>query len=260
MPQVCQICNNPNRLAIDREIVAGKSKSAIALKFGVAAHSVSYHAENHLSRQLTQAWSRKSGVEAMGLMADIESLVGKARMIFDRNFEKNTASGDQTALKALDSERGTFELLVKIAALYHETKLLELRNDQQQFEEERTAETQEMLARLTDGEIELLYYLEMRMSGQEIPEHMVPEVFKEPVKETMPLPRKPLPAPEKPIVDEPASVNVSGDLQKESTPDTSGSTAGQDGLEAESKPIKRTLPPAPVKVLDDGKPSRRYGF
>jgi hypothetical protein len=125
MTMVCKICNHPRRLEIDREIVQGKSRAHIARQFGVSGDSVGHHREHHLSRQLTQAWTKKEGLDAVNLMAEIEEIIGKAKDIFNRNYE---AGRDLTALKALAEQRGVLDLLLKVATLFHEARLLELQN------------------------------------------------------------------------------------------------------------------------------------
>lgn len=204
MSRTCDTCNNPMLVEINRLLVQGKSISEIARKYGVSNQSLAYHRDNHISRQLTQAWNRKEGIQAMGLMSDIESMVNKARLIFDRNFD---AGKDLTALKALDSERGVFELLVKIAALYHEAKLMELQNDQSQFqakfEREAKVEYQNKLKLLSTDELKTYLYLVNKMNGIESPSHLppqpiqrVPEPAAAPRSEAAPIMDTPQPEPE----------------------------------------------------------------
>ena len=242
MSRSCEVCNHNKRLEIDREIVAGKSILGIARNFGVSANSVTYHKENHLSRQLTQAWGKRNGIEAMGLLADIESIVGKARLIFDRNFE---AGKDLTALKALDSERATFGLLVEIARLYHETRLAELHQVREEEDLEAQARTQEGLKRLTFEELEIFYYLRQKMTG-EMEGVEVPAVFKA-ATSPPPVPRQPLPPPRLKTA---CTTAPKPDYTVEE-PDP-GPTPG---LEPEQEPepeLPPGLPPAPVREIPGG--------
>lgn len=197
MPQSCRICNHPERLQIDREIIDGKSKSGIASRHGVPAHSVSYHAENHLSRQLTQAYEKRSLAESADLMGRIDKIIDRAEQIFSRNYERDTATGDLTALKALGEQRCTIELLAKISAYLHEARLLELQSNRDHLQQEREAEYSEQLKRLTLEELDVLQYLQAKMEGEEIEEWLVPDMFKAPI----PVPRQaqpPLPPPRPP--------------------------------------------------------------
>jgi hypothetical protein len=246
MPQTCQICNHPQRLAIDKELVQGKAKSKIALDYNVPYHSLGYHAQYHLSRQLCAAWSKRNGIEAMGLLADIENIVSKARLIFDRNFE---AGKDLTALKALDSERATFGLLVEIARLYHETRLAELQTGQEAFEQVKEKEYREGLKRLTNEELATLFRLQRKMAGDKtipglesvdldlllgIGEDPAPDL-PEPLEAPTPTPApKPLPRPQR-VQQQPIEAVPIEEQEPEPEPESKG------------------LPPAPCTEIPGGR-------
>ncbi|MFA4901620.1 MAG: hypothetical protein WC600_02625 [Desulfobaccales bacterium] len=252
MPRACQICNHPERLAIEREIVSGKSKTLISRTYGVSTDSIANHQESHLSRQLTQAWTRKSGLEVMGLMADIEDLVSKARLIFDRNFEKNSTAGDLTALNALREQRGVFELLVKIAALYHEARLLELQGSQDHLEQEQQARTKEGMSRLTFEEVEALLYLTRKMDGAEVPDADIPAIFKAPAPRTLP---PPLPRPKTPPTTD------SKPVYADDLPDP-GDSPGEPEQEPETvpEPKPRSLPPQHVTEIGEASRAEQKQF
>jgi hypothetical protein len=124
MPRVCLICNHPKRIDIDRELVQGKSLQMIANTYNVDWQAVRRHKEGHLSRQLVQAYEKKSQEWAMDLLDHLRDLVFKAEAIFKRNYERDTVQSDIVALNALREQRGTFELLAKIIA-YSQTKAIE---------------------------------------------------------------------------------------------------------------------------------------
>lgn len=209
MPRSCQVCNHPKRLQIDREIIDGKSKSGIASGYGVPAHSLSYHAEHHLSRQLTQAYEKKGLAESMDLLSRIDKILSRAEKIFTRNYEKNNMGGDTLALKALGEQRSTIELLAKISAYLHQARLAELENNQNHFQQEQQALRQEGMARLSFDELEVLLYLQRRMQGEEVPDADIPPMFRTAPVSPAPKPRpRPLPktppttAPTPPYTDE----------------------------------------------------------
>jgi transposase-like protein len=182
-------------IEINRQLVQGKSISAIAREYGVSTNSIAYHKENHLSRQLTQAYERKGLAESMDLLSRIDRIIDRAELIFTRNFAKENISGDTLALKALGEQRSTIELLAKISAYLHEARLLELQNNQANFEQEQAAAEQEAMKLLTTEELEILYYLNVKMAGEEIPTDMIPDIFRVPAQ---PQPR-PRPAPKQAV-------------------------------------------------------------
>lgn len=118
----CSVCNHSKRLEIDREIAQGKSYSGIARSYGLHNEAVRRHAENHLSRQLRQAYELKEREHGMDLLNRIDEILNKAESIFQRNYDKGK---DKIALQALSEQRNTIELLAKVSYYLHEAKRLE---------------------------------------------------------------------------------------------------------------------------------------
>jgi len=166
MGMTCTICNNPRRVEIDRELVQGKSISAIGREFGVSLESLSGHRDSHLSRQLVQAYDKKQFTESMDLLTRIEDILSKAKNIFDRNY---AIKRDGLALKALSEQRATIELLAKIAAFLHESRAMELQRQEGSYEFRRKQEEQERvkqaLERLNDAEQDLWVALIEKIEG-----------------------------------------------------------------------------------------------
>ena len=123
MSQVCLICTNSQRLEIDRRIVHGDSIASIARDFEVSYDSLFSHSKKHISRQLVKAVEQKVMIEGNELMEIIQRIIERAESIFKRNFEKGN---DATALKAIDSQRNTIQLLANISAQLHAAKMAEL--------------------------------------------------------------------------------------------------------------------------------------
>jgi hypothetical protein len=225
--------------------VQGKSKSKIALDYGVPTHSLDYHKEHHVSRQMAQHMDRKEAIDAVGLMDELQEIVADTKSIFKRNSLKDSVAGDSVALKALDSRRATFDTILKACQLYHEAKLLELENSQDRFEQERKARTQEQIKRLTTEELEAMLYLERRLAGEEIPDADVPGIFKAAAPPT-PAPRPslppPLPRPKLPPTTESEPAYAVEDPEP-----------GPDQGEPESEVEKpKGLPPAPTREIPGG--------
>ncbi len=123
MPQRCKVCDNPERLNIDRAIISGKSLKEISREFNIGYDSLYRHSQDHLSRQLSKAYELKQMGENNELLEKIESIISRAEDIFRRNYEANK---DLTALKSLAEIRSTIELLHKISYQSHQARLAEL--------------------------------------------------------------------------------------------------------------------------------------
>ncbi len=169
MSQACSICNHPKRLSIDREIVEGKSHTGISRKYGVSDQSISSHAQNHLSRQLVQAWQKKELTESMNLLSRIEDVLSKAENIFNRNY---LLKKDDLALRALSEQRSTIELLCKVAAYLHEARASELQSRHEDYESRRKEEEQERIGqaldRLNPREADLWEKLIAKINGADL--------------------------------------------------------------------------------------------
>jgi transcriptional regulator with XRE-family HTH domain len=167
MSPACTICNHPRRLEIDRELAQGKSHQGLARRYGVDAQAVTRHAQNHLARQLVQAYERKELAESMNLLGRIEGILTKATNIFDRNYAKGK---DGLALKALGEQRCTIELLAKIAAYLHESRAMELQASRGDYESRRREEEKEYvnmaLDRLNEAEADLWEALLEKIHGE----------------------------------------------------------------------------------------------
>ncbi|MFZ5451847.1 MAG: hypothetical protein ACOZF2_08280 [Thermodesulfobacteriota bacterium] len=201
-----------------------------------------------MSRQLTQAWERKGLAENMDLLARIDKIIDRAEKIFSRNYAKESVSGDTLALKALGEQRSTIELLAKISAYLHQARLLELENSQDRFQEEREAEHKERLKKLSFEELLVMSYIQTKMMGGEIPDHLahVAEMFKGLA--TAPAP--PLPKPKLP----PATPysGLGGVAEPDPIPSP---TPEPEPVDMPEKP--KGLPPAPTGKILEASPGMR---
>lgn len=157
------ILAHPNRLAMERQYLQGKSIASIARGFDVSVDSLRNHLTHHLSRQMVKAYEIKSNESSFNLLGEIDQIITDTKTIFKRNFDQNK---DITALKAIDSQRSTLELLCKISALMHDTKLLELQEQQegnQQFEQD---DFSDRLKFLTKPELEMLLALQSKIDSR----------------------------------------------------------------------------------------------
>ena len=229
MSRTCETCNHTKRVEIDRLLCQGRSISSISRDFGISTNSLSYHRDNHISRQMAQHMAKREGIDALGLMDELMEIVADTKNIFKRNYLKDTVTGDVTALRALDSRRATFDTILKACQLYHEAQLANLQNDREQFEQEANVAYQAKLKLLSTDELEMLLYLSNKMNGIETP---VPEPEPKPILQpclTAPIRRSPLPPhniPPTPVVEAPAP---------------------------EPEPEAKTLPPAPTRQIPGGR-------
>jgi transposase-like protein len=101
----------------------GGGLAKVARDFGVEYHSLYQHSQNHISRQLASVMEKKGLIESNELLETITKIITRAEDIFKRNYE---AKKDELALKALDSQRATIQLLSNISAQLHAAKIAEL--------------------------------------------------------------------------------------------------------------------------------------
>jgi hypothetical protein len=159
MADACRVCNHPHRLAIDRELVQGKSKAGISRRYSVPYNSVDGHAQNHLSHQLRTAYEKKSALEGLDLLSEIEELIRRTKRILDKAESENKLN---TALNAIGQARGSYELLSKIAFSLHQARVMELELEREKAganDQAAAAEYQESLSILDDWELELFEQL-----------------------------------------------------------------------------------------------------
>lgn len=172
MARVCLICSQTNRLTYERQYLQGTPISKIANDLGVSADCVNNHMSNHLSRQLSAAMAKKELDGSIDMLFEIDQIIRDTKTIFQRNFDKQA---DVTALKALDSQRSTLELLCKISAYMHQTKLLELQEQQQGESRESESEYQAKLSVLTLPELNMLSRISEKMESQDRKMIVIPE-------------------------------------------------------------------------------------
>lgn len=133
MARSCEVCQHEDKRDIDRLIVTGVSKAKISKDYGVPYHSVVYHENNHISRQLAAAYEKKELDNASELLYRIDSIIKKAQDIFERNYDMGK---DSIALKALSEQRATLELLSKISYALHQSKVAELEQQKESNQQE----------------------------------------------------------------------------------------------------------------------------
>jgi len=122
MANKCIVCSDLRRVKIDRAIVEQGNLAKIAETFDISYNSLYQHSKNHVSRQMSQAISTLQAEQSFDLVTRIDSIVNRCEDIFNRNYE---AGLDLVALKSLDSQRATLELLAKISYNLSQSKQAE---------------------------------------------------------------------------------------------------------------------------------------
>lgn len=166
------IVGHPNKLQMERKYLQGSSIASIAREFGVGEESLRNHVQNNMSRQLVKAYEQKELTSSLDTLSEIDQIITYAKDIFKRNYDKGA---DITALKALDSQRSTLELLCKISAFLHQTKLLELQEAQTGDNEEKNEEFQKSLSVLTTPELKMLLRIQNKLETQDRKDIIIPE-------------------------------------------------------------------------------------
>lgn len=166
MSNACLICQSANRLAIDREVVEGINLSKIAKKFNVSYHSLYAHSQKHITRQLLAVADKKLMIEGNELLETITKIITRAERIFKRNY---IAKKDLLALKALDSQRNTIQLLSNISAQLHAAKIAELQLSKDNGEDvkaQQEAIYQEKIVILSIEELKVYQRLVNKITNQ----------------------------------------------------------------------------------------------
>jgi hypothetical protein len=162
MSNICKICNHPDRLLIDREIVKGISHSSIARRFNVSGDSVRYHAMNHLSRQLIKSNEMQQAIVSGGLVSEMEDLLTRSKNILNKAEAKGQLN---TALSAISQTRGTLELMAKIAATLHQIRAQELERSQGASDEDYEPLPPDAIDRLNNGELMMFIAISEKLMG-----------------------------------------------------------------------------------------------
>jgi hypothetical protein len=166
MSNQCITCLHARRLDIDRQIVGGGSLARIAETFGVEYHSLRHHAKHHISRQLATVMAKKEITVGEELLETINKIITRAELIFTRNYKDKK---DFLALKALDSQRNTIQLLSNISSQLHAAKMAELELERKTSgadEITKKLQYRKMLQVLSDRELKLYQRLTAKINNQ----------------------------------------------------------------------------------------------
>ncbi len=163
MPDRCDLCKHKDRLEMERAYLQGEAYLKISKTYNVPYHAVRNHMQNHLTRQIVQAYERKRLDESFDILNRIDNILSKTETIFERNYDQKR---DGMALKAIGEQRNILELLSKISYALHQEKQLEQDADAQDDLEEKEQEVNKALDKLNTNEVQMLFHLQMKMQGE----------------------------------------------------------------------------------------------
>lgn len=110
MPNKCQVCEHPQRKAIDKAIVEGVRMREITERFEVSRGSLYRHKNKHLPQRLAKAQEAKEIAKADNLLEHVKDLQAKTLGILNRHEGKD----DRIALSAIREARSNLDLLGRL--------------------------------------------------------------------------------------------------------------------------------------------------
>ena len=112
MPRPCSVCTDERRADIDRAIVAGQPYRRISTHFEKSESAIRRHAEGHVKAALAEAARDGQARHAADLLAEVESLKGRAVGILDAAEAKGRY---RDAVAAIAEARQLVGLLARVA-------------------------------------------------------------------------------------------------------------------------------------------------
>jgi hypothetical protein len=111
VPRVCTVCANPQRQAIDAELLSGSTYRTIADRTGLSETALKRHKADHLPKHVAQAKEAAEVAIADDLLTQLKALRNRAISILT----KAEHAGDyRTALQGIREARGCIETLLEV--------------------------------------------------------------------------------------------------------------------------------------------------
>ena len=111
MPRNCSVCAHPERLAIEREMMALRPFRDMAGRFGLSKSALFRHHDDHLSAAVVKASRIGEITRADDLVDRIIVLARETQAVLDR---AKAAEDDELALKAIARAEKQLELQAKL--------------------------------------------------------------------------------------------------------------------------------------------------
>lgn len=167
MGKQCQICISERRFEIEQKILQGQPLTTISQEFNISYESLHGHKSNgHIPKSLIQVQERTNLAERFNILNELEEIVNRTKDIFNRAYADEKY---HTALKALDSQRGSYDILCKMLSLYQQTLQLENENlrlkagdNNTEIQAEERKKLTRQLKSLTESELKVLIMIQSK--------------------------------------------------------------------------------------------------
>lgn len=117
MPQKCKVCAHPQTQEIEQDIVNDVPHTHIGKKYDLDNQSVRYHSIHHLPEKLVRAVQHDKQEHTAGILDGIQTLLTRTERIMR---DAESKGYGRLELEAINSAKGTYELLSKIAVKLRE--------------------------------------------------------------------------------------------------------------------------------------------
>ena len=122
MPRLCSLCTHPERLDIDKAIIAGLPYRDISGRFGVSKSAVERHAGEHVAPAIARASTLRDQVTADALIAELRTLREVTLGVLE---EARAADDHDIALRAIARLEKQAELCGRLAGELVERQRIE---------------------------------------------------------------------------------------------------------------------------------------
>lgn len=177
----CSVCQHPERLTIDRQLVQGIRKTTLAERYGVSTAALLNHEREHISRQLAQGIEKQQALQNMNLHEELVGTYNRVKRILD---QAERDGKPYLALEAAAEMRQSMGLMLKCAVELQQMELIKLQIEQEKSGEatkDRQAEWTSKMWVLSDAEL-LMY----ERICQKIDGGLKTVILPDPPKETFP--------------------------------------------------------------------------
>ena len=117
MPIACSICTHPQRLAVDKALVAGTPIPELTARYRLSPDQLLTHKHRHIPLRLAKAQEAREVSDADQLLTEVKALRNKA---FKLLLLAEDAGDLRTALAGIREARGCMELLAKLQGVLDE--------------------------------------------------------------------------------------------------------------------------------------------
>jgi hypothetical protein len=166
----CAVCIHPSRHDIEVKMLRGCNLLELASEYNISRDSIYNHNKLHITKSLVKIQDKMNLTERFDLLNELEEIVNKTKDIFNKTYAKGKYI---TSLKALDSQKSTYDVLCKMLSLYQQSLALEnenlrLKNGEHNSEDEEKKDRkfEQQLKILTFNELLVLRKIQDKIIDQ----------------------------------------------------------------------------------------------